>query len=186
MHRIPPRIIRENYHFMPVKLYAYLPFLVSWGVVRHDITSDVGTETTETTRRNDVFKSPLHGNFTLKAYEIQRTQCYYYVDTVATTYHYRMYVRPVQIADDGTITDLDVESVILALDRGAAASAGWVYDSWAGGVQRLNLNIPIKGYLGFRLRTTSWADAPANSGHGYTLGDPLNWWIAVEIEREIE
>jgi hypothetical protein len=95
-------------------------------------------------------------------------------------------VGPVQIADDGTVTDLDVERYISVFDRGAATTAGWSDQPWGSALAVYGLNIPIKGWLGFRIRTTSWADAAAYSGHGYRLGDPGGWWIAVEIEREIE
>jgi len=167
MHRIPPRIVRENHCFIPV--YPLLSgefLLIPYYYGGQDIDSGIGTETSETTRLNRVFRSPLHGEFTLKSYRIVCNFLRKYTDTVSTSYHYRMYVRPVQIADDGTVTDLDVERSLIAFDCGAAASAGWVNQVWYSRIEVYRLNIPIKGWLGFRLRTTSWADAPANSGHG--------------------
>lgn len=183
--RIPPLRIRENHLFIPVKLYGWVTFLTDRYAGIHDWDSGTGTQTVETERLNAVFRSPLYGKFRLKSYYIGRAASRYYVDTVTTTYHYRMYARPVQITEGGTVTDLDVESTIMAYDRGAAATAGWVNDFWAGGAERHGLDIPINGWLGLRLRTTSWADAPATTGHGLRLGDPLNWWIMFEVEREL-
>lgn len=153
-----------------------------------DYASGYGTETAETERMNWVCKSWLVGPLVLKAYRMFTSSFYEYVDTVATNYHYCLYIRPVMIEQaTGAVKDLDVERLMKHRVRGAVTTAGWVRDDVVGAlvdVRRLNIMIPEGWLLGFRLRTTSWADVPANNGHGFAQHGSISfWWTYVDVEH---
>jgi len=165
--------------------YRFLPAVDATALASANVDSGTGTETTETERLNSIFTLPYLGKGNLKSYMIFVRYYRTYVDTVAGTYYYRMYIQPVAYKYDGTTANLETERLIHEYTRSEAGAEVWTNVGVNAKLRVQNANLAFEGCLGFRLRTTSWGPAGATTGLGfYGLNNPAHWSFMIDLSIE--
>jgi hypothetical protein len=161
-------------------VYLLYPNRMNIGEVNVD--SAKGTETTETERFNWLFVFPFKIVGTVVSWYLHIKTIRAYMDSTGGQ-RVKLYVRPVQVATDGAVTDLRPE-----LASPEYAPAAGTFDAfnnytvnWSFGEEDVNMN--INGYFGVRIRTTSWTTVAGEySGHGFAnLNSPDDWLLMLLV-----
>jgi len=166
--------------------YLLKPIANSAELAVQTINSVVNNVNVETERLNLILLSGIWGTGTLYGYRFAQGIMREWIDSVAGSYRFKCYCRPVVLSNAGAITNLDVEQTIGDQTWPQSGAGAWFEYATTPTplVTRTGLFLTFNGMLGMRLRTTSWVVAGlGTSGHGVgNLNYAGSWQVIFNYE----